>query len=105
MICAASLSKLLGDDIAARNKDSPKGKKAMESYTRLSNCSPRGSTPLFGLIMGITTEQGMVWGVESLKQTQFCYLASRKGCCLEQAVNFGRVQCTCVCVREGGCNA
>ena len=35
MICAASLSKLLGDDIAARNKDSPKGKKAMESYTRL----------------------------------------------------------------------
>ena len=63
MICAASLSKLLGDDIAARNKDSPKGKKAMESYTRLSNCSPRGSTPLFGLIMGITTEQGMVLGV------------------------------------------
>ena len=63
MICAASLSKLLGDDIAARNKDSSKGKKAMESYTRLSNCSPRGSTPLFGLIMGITTEQGMVLGV------------------------------------------
>ena len=52
--------------------------------------------------MGITTEQGMVWGVESLKQTQFCYLASRKGCCLEQAVNFGRVQCTCVRVCERG---
>ena len=64
----------------------------MKSQTRLSNCSPRGSTPsLFGQIKGITTEQGMVLGVQSLKQIQFSYLASQTACCLEQGTNWESV--------------